>query len=257
MVFFLADFVKEAGITLSKDNAEISFSFDPDGDRLKVFSAEGVSASGGDEKGEQIRGDVVGGIIADVFLKPGDEMVVDLVSTRATEEHFKDREVSVFRERVGHYFIKKTMHKRNSVFGSEVSGHYYFKHLHYAESTLFALLKILEALDKNPGLKISELAKPFLKFCHSGDINIPLSSMDDWEKILEKTKEKYKDGKQSFKDGILVQYPSTGLGTSDWWFNLRPSNTEPIMRLNLEAKTKELFEQKKKELLSFLNKISV
>jgi len=231
---FLGRFLKNLGLEFGADSfIDFSVSFDADGDRLIVF----------DEKEKELRGDIAGGIIAESFLRTGEKIVCDLVSTKALEDYFKEKGMGVIKSKVGHYYIKKKMKEIDAVFGLEVSGHYYFKELNYVESALFALRKLLEALDKNPKSKISELAKPFEKYFNSGEINIPVSSEKEFKKILVKIKDKYADGRQSFEDGILVE-------CNDWWFNLRISNTEPVMRLTIEADSRELLEQKKSELLS-------
>jgi phosphomannomutase len=231
---FLDDFLKRLRVDYiwgKQLNVDFSVSFDPDADRLEVF----------DENHARLRGDIAGGIIADTFLKKGDLILIDMVSSRIFEDYFKTKGIKVGRVPPGHYYIKKAMREKGAVFASEISGHYYFKSLNYIDSAFFALRMILESLDKNPGLKISELAKPFLKYFHSGVINLEISSQEQWKGILEKIKQQHKDGRQSFEDGILVEY-------SNWWFNLRLSNTEPVMRLAIEAKTKELMEEKKREL---------
>ncbi|MBU1178937.1 hypothetical protein KKB69_01170 [Patescibacteria group bacterium] len=248
---FLQRFLKKLGIEFWGGScADFKASFDADGDRLKLF----------DENQNEIRGDIAGGIIADNFLKKGDLFVYDLISTRALRDYFGERGIETIASKIGHFYIKKLMKEKAAVFASEISGHYYFESLNYNESALFALRVVLEALDKNPALKISDLANRFSGYFHSGEINFPLALEEDWDKILEKLKNKYNDGQQNFEDGISVEYPSTWLRTSpdpadggaSWWFNLRPSNTEPIMRLVIEAKTKELMEQKKDEILDLL-----
>ncbi|MBU1091578.1 hypothetical protein KKA27_01830 [Patescibacteria group bacterium] len=250
---FLPSFLEKMGIEVcASSDADFSVSFDADGDRLKVF----------DENKNEIRGDIVGGIIADAFLEKGDLIIQDVVSTRKLKKHFQEKGIRTEISRVGHFYIKKAMKEKNAVFGLEISSHYYFGQLNYVESALFALRMLLEALDKNSGLKISELADRFSGYFHSGEINLPLSSKGEWDKILEKVKEKYGDGNQNFEDGILVEYPnpvtngtSPASGGASWWFNLRPSNTEPLMRLVIEAETETLMEEKKEEILEFLDDV--
>ncbi|MCF7835564.1 MAG: hypothetical protein K9M15_00345 [Candidatus Marinimicrobia bacterium] len=179
--FFIDSFFKKMGIeNYQESSADVAFSFDPDGDRLEVF----------DEKGKQIRGDIVGGIIANTFLKKGNSLVHDITSTRKIREYFTKKEMSVERSKVGHFFIKNKMRKEGIDFGLEASGHYYFKNLNYVESAFYALRLILEALDKNPDKKISELASVFDGYFNSGEINLPFGSRGDWENILDKTKDK-------------------------------------------------------------------
>ena len=169
----------------------------------------------------------------------------DIVSTMSLEEHFEKKGVKNIISSVGRFYMRKAMEKNKAVFGSEMSGHYYFKKLHYSESAFLTLRLVLEALDKNPSLQISDLAKPFLKYFHSDEIFFPLVSSDAWPSILEKIKKQYQTGRQSFGDGIKVEY-------EDWWFVLRPSNTEPVVRLCVEATNQNLFEEKKKEIFKLL-----
>jgi len=233
---FMRSFLKKTGIEVCiSSDADFGVSFDADGDRIVVT----------DENSNLIRGDIVGGIIADAFLKKGDLIIQDAISTRKLKKYFLEKGIETEISRVGHFYIKKAMKKKDAVFGFEISNHYYFKELNYVESALFALRILLESLDKNPNLKMSELAGRFSGYFHSGEINLPLYSKKEWNKILEKIKERYNDGKQNFEDGILVEYP-------DYWFNLRSSNTEPVMRMVVEAKTEELMKTKKEEILEFL-----
>ncbi len=227
---------------ISEEKADFGVVFDGDGDRA-VFIDENSNVFGGD---------VSGGIIAGGLLKAGDKIAYPLTSTRALRDYFGKKEVKTRMTKVGRFYIHKEMRENDVDFCSEMSGHFFFKSLHYTDSAFYALRLIIEALDKNPESKLSDLAGPFLKYFNSGEINLCLSSSGEWQKILAVMKKHFKDGRQNFKDGILVEYdePSGGI---NWWFNIRPSNTEPIVRLVVEAKTKELFEEKKKEILRLLN----
>src|SRR5258708_24649903 len=111
------------------------------------------------------------------------------------------------------------MGEREAELGGELSGHFFFKELHYAESAVMAMLLILVSLSQS-GVRISKLVKPFQIYAHSGEINIPINDQSQAITVFQKLKEKYKDGKIDETDGILVEY-------SDWWFSLRSSNTEP------------------------------
>ncbi len=220
---------------ISEEKADFGIVFDGDGDRA-VFMDENSNAFGGD---------VLGGIIAAGLLKDGDKMAYPLTSTRALRDYFGKKGVKMSMTKVGRFFIHKEMRENDIDFCSEMSGHFFFKRFHYTDSAFYALRLMIEALDKNLESKLSDLARPFLKYFNSGEINLCLSSSDDWQKILAILKERYKDGRQNFEDGILVEY-------ENWWFNLRPSNTEPVVRLVVEAKDKEIFEKKKKEILLLL-----
>lgn len=226
--FFVKEKIKETG-------ADFGVIFDGDADRI-VFI---------DEKSDCIRGDAAGGIVAGSFLKRGDIFVLDTTSTMALSECLEKQGVKTVVSNVGRFYMRKTMEKNKAVFGSEMSGHYFFKKLHYSESSFLTLRLVLEALDKNPCLQISDLAKPFLKYFHSGEIFFPMANSDAWPGILEKFKKQYQTGRQSFEDGIKVEY-------HDWWFVLRPSNTESVARLSLEATNQNLFEEKRKEIFKLL-----
>ena len=139
--------------------------------------------------------------------------------------------------KVGHSNIKKLMKDKDILFAGELSSHYYFRENFNFESPVFVigtLLLIRSQLDK----PFSEIWMPFLKYSHSGEINFEVA---DKQKILDKLEQKYKDGKASKLDGIKIEY-------KDWWFNVRPSNTEPFLRLNLEADTEDLMKQKLQEI---------
>jgi phosphomannomutase len=220
---------------IKEEGADFGVIFDADGDRMMVVN----------EKAEVMRGDFIGGVIADNFLKKGDSLIYDIISTRAVRDYFENKGIKTMISKVGHYYIKKLMEANDVDFALEVSSHYYFKKMHYVESAFYALRLLLESLDKNPDKTISELAEPFIKYFDTGVLNFPLSSQDQWLKLLEDVKEKYKEGRQSFEDGILVEY-------DDFWFNLRPSNTEPVVRLFIEAKDEKVLNDVKKEVLALL-----
>jgi phosphomannomutase len=130
------------------------------------------------------------------------------------------------------------MREEDVIFGAEYSGHYYLKQDNdYYESPYFVIFTILKEIKKT-GKKLSELVEPFKKYYHSGEINF---KVDDKEGIINKVKEKYSDGKLLTIDGIKVDF-------SDWWFSLRSSNTEPILRLIVEGKTKEIMKEKLREI---------
>jgi len=199
-------------------------SFDYDGDRLII---------------KNMRGDIIGGILADIIAKKHDVIIYDLRCSHSIPEYFRNKGIKTIPSRVGHYNVKKLMREKKAVFGMEITGHYYFKDFHYCESPLYGL-KILNEQKKS----LTELAKPFIKYFHSGIINIKFSNSNFQFSNL---KEKYRNGAQNHLDGLTIEF-------SNWWFNIRPSHTEPIFTLVIEAKTSQLLEQKKKELLSQLKK---
>jgi len=147
------------------------------------------------------------------------------------------------RSRVGHSFIKQVMAETGAAFGGEHSGHYYFRDNFRADSGLIAGMFVLEALstDAKP---LSEVLAPYRRYWSSGELNTEVA---DLTAKLKELAEAYSDGRIDWLDGLTVDYP-------DWWFNARPSNTEPLLRLNVEATTAELGESKTSELLALISR---
>jgi len=198
-----------------------------------------------DEDGKEIRPDILGGILAMAIGKKKDIVIYDLRCSKAIPENLKNKGIVAIPSRVGHYNIKKKMRERGAIFGLEITGHYYFKKFNYCEAPLYAL-KILEDYKKETGKNLSELAIPFNKYFHSGIINLRITDNGSRiTKIVEKLIEKYRNGAQNNLDGLTVEF-------SNWWFNVRKSNTEPLLRLVIEAKREDLLEEKKKEILNFI-----
>ena len=218
--------VKEVG-------ADLGIAYDGDADRIGFV----------DEHGDIMPMDVLPALIAKPILeaKPGATILYDLRSSRAIKEVVEENGGHASECRVGHAYIKKQMLEEGAVFGGELSGHYYFEENSNAEASTLAAFMILNLMAKS-GKKASELIAEVKRYYHSGEIN---SEVHDKDAVLTKLKEQYSDGKQHELDGLKVDYP-------DWWFNVRPSNTEPLLRLNLEATTAELMEEKKAELLAII-----
>ncbi|MFC1751622.1 phosphomannomutase/phosphoglucomutase [Patescibacteria group bacterium] len=229
-------------------HADFGVIFDGDGDRMVLI----------DENSEVVRGDIAGCIIADSLMKSksGGLILHDAVSTKMIGEYFSKKGISTKKVRVGHTFIKEEMEKLDADFAMELSTHYYFKSMHSAESAFYALRILLEAMNDNPTLTMSGLASKFAKYFSSGTINIPMKSRQEWGGIIDKIKEEYSDGRQSFEDGISIEFENKSGDGVSWWFNLRPSNTEPLIRLTMEADNKELLEDKKNEVLKFVEEIT-
>ncbi|MBI4692270.1 MAG: hypothetical protein HY773_02435 [Candidatus Terrybacteria bacterium] len=206
---------------------KIPHSFDFDADRLII---------------KKMRGDIIGAIIANSFVKKGDVIVYDLRCSRAIPEYFSNKGIKTIPSRVGHFNIKKLMREKKAVFGMELTSHYYFKEFYYCEAPLYGLRKLAEHIAKTKKT-LDELAKPFMKYAHSGTINIKILNLKPQIlNLIEKLKDEYKNASQNFLDGLTVEF-------SNWWFNIRASHTEPVTRLVIEAKTPALLKQKKKELL--------
>ncbi|QQG42491.1 MAG: phosphomannomutase/phosphoglucomutase [Candidatus Giovannonibacteria bacterium] len=208
-------------------------SFDFDGDRV-MFR---------DESGKAAPGDMITALLARKYAKPGEKIIYDIPSSRAVREEIEAAGGVAVESRVGHSFVKALMKKENAVFGGELSGHYYFRDFFYSDSGIFAALAVLDLLreTKKP---LSELIKPLARYFKSEEINFKIK---DKEKIIDKVAAHFTDGKASYSDGIKIEYP-------DWWFNLRPSNTEDLLRLNIEASTSELLEEKRKILADLIMK---
>jgi len=220
---------------LKAEKADLGIAFDGDGDRVAFV----------DENGETITNDLVCALIAREILseKKGQAVVYDLRSSKIVAEDVAAHGGKAIESRVGHSFIKAIMRKNDAALGGELSGHYYFRENYYADSGQITMIKFLNLISKE-GKKVSEIVKPLRKYYATGEINFEVEDKDGKMKELA---QKYKDGNVYFLDGISAKYP-------DWWFNVRPSNTEPALRLNLEADTKALMEKKKAEIVALLEK---
>ena len=151
-------------------------------------------------------------------------MIHNLICSKSVPEVVIENGGTPIRTRVGHSFIKQVMAEEGAVFGGEHSAHYYFRDNYRADSGLIAAVVVLEQLSTT-GLALSELRKPFERYADSGEIN---TRVDDTSLVIEKVAAHFADLEQDRLDGLTVD-------GGDWWFNLRPSNTEPLLRLNLEA----------------------
>ncbi|MCS3901846.1 phosphomannomutase/phosphoglucomutase [Methanococcus voltae] len=172
------------------------------------------------------------------------KIVYDLRCSNIVPELVKKHDAEAIKTRVGHYFIKKLMHEIDADFAGEFSNHFYFKEIGYFESPLLALKYVVEAMTDN-NMKLSELAKQYEVYYHSGEINFKLIDKIAQEKTIETIKDHFKDCKIETIDGISIY-------CNDWWFNLRASNTEPLLRLNLEAKSKKQMNDKVNYLKSLI-----
>ncbi|MCK9379125.1 MAG: phosphomannomutase/phosphoglucomutase [Candidatus Moranbacteria bacterium] len=224
-----------------EEKADLGISYDGDGDRLGFV----------DEKGEIIPMDLITGLIAEIVLEknPGATILYDLRSSMAVKEIIEENGGKAIECRVGHALIKKQMREEGAIFAGELSGHYYFEENFTAEAGSLPAIYLLNLMAET-GEKISSLTKKLKKYYHSGEIN---SEVADKDAILKKIKEIYKDGKLGELDGIKISFWDNQPGKR-WWLNVRPSNTEPVLRLNLEADNKELMEEKRDELLDLIRK---
>ncbi|EKE18902.1 MAG: hypothetical protein ACD_9C00202G0002 [uncultured bacterium] len=215
------------------EKADLGISYDGDADRVGFV----------DEQGNIVPMDYMIALLAEEILKknPGATVLMDLRSSNAVKEVIEEAGGTVHRCRVGHSLIKGQMRRDGAIFAGELSGHYFFEENSKAEMTTLAVITLLNLMNET-GEKMSELTKKLKRYSHSGEIN---SDVQDKVGMMNKLKEIYKEGKLDELDGIRIDF-------ADWWFNVRPSNTEPKLRLNLEAKTKELMEEKRDELLAII-----
>jgi phosphomannomutase len=213
--------------------ADLGVAFDGDADRAAFV----------DERGEPVGSDIVTALIAGELLQrePGKTIVYDLRSSRAVPEHVKAHGGIPVRERVGHSFIKATLREHHGIFGGELAGHYYFRDNYHADCSLGAVFEILNLL-RTSDQKMSEATAPLLRYAKTPEINFEVE--DKAGKIAELA-QRFSDGQIDYLDGITVQYPT-------WWFNVRPSNTEPLLRLVLEANTAAEMDVKRKLLTGLL-----
>lgn len=216
-----------------EEKADLGIAYDGDGDRIGFVA----------ENGEIIPMDYIIALLAKEILKkhPGELILMDLRSSNAVRESIQEAGGRVNNCRVGHSLIKKQMRGEGAIFAGELSGHYFFEENSKAEMATLAAVMVINLINET-GQKISELVKDLKRYFQSGEIN---SDVEDKKGMMEKLKEIYKDGKLDELDGIRIDYP-------DWWFNVRPSNTEPKLRLNLEAKSRKLMEEKRDEVLKII-----
>ena len=195
--------------------------------------------------GEFIAGDFVTALLAEAFLlrHPGATVLYDVRASYAVKDIVAKYGGTALMNRVGHAFFKARMREENAIFGGEVTGHYYFRDNFYADNGFIPALLILELMSRK-GQTLRELLAPLReKYFISGEINTRVSDMQTVLEKIDLLKIKYQDGRVYSLDGISAEYP-------DWHFNVRASNTEPMLRLNLEAVTADLMERKRDEVLA-------
>jgi phosphomannomutase len=198
-----------------------------------------------DEKGEIIPMDLITALVAqDVLATRKGVIFYDLRSSWVVKETIEAAGGTPMMSRVGHAFIKQQMREHDALFAGELSGHYYFKDNFTAESSALAILSLANIVSRSDK-PLSELIAPLRKYFASGEINTHVSR--DPKDLLDELRQKYSDGRLFELDGVSVEY-------ADWWFNVRCSNTEPLVRLNLEAKTQALMETQRDEILAVIRK---
>ena len=221
---------------VKENHADIGLAFDGDADRCFVV----------DERGEIVNPSVLTGLIASRELQrePGATIIHNLITSRAVPEIIKENGGTPVRTRVGHSFIKAKMAETGAVFGGEHSGHFYFRDFWFADSGMLAALNVLATLGKQDE-PLSELLKEFDRYYASGEIN---SEVADQAAATEKVRQVYVT-----QPGVTIDdMDGMTVSASDWWFNLRPSNTEPLLRLNVEAADQATMESLRDEVLGLV-----
>jgi phosphomannomutase len=219
------------------EKADIGIAWDGDADRC--FFLDGTGAF--------VAGDFVTALLAEAFLikHPGAKIVYDVRASYAVKDTAAKYGSEALMNRVGHAFFKRRMREDNAIFGGEVTGHYYFRDNFYADNGFIPALLILELMSRK-GQTLHELLAPLReKYFISGEINTRVADMRKAQEKIDGLSAKYQAGRVYTMDGVSVEFP-------DWHFNVRGSNTEPMLRLNLEATTQTLMEEKRDEVLAFI-----
>jgi len=219
-----------------RDNqCDFGICFDGDADRMMMV----------DENAKNISCDLITALMVPYFLKmsPKSVVVYDLRSSLVISEEILKYGGTPRRERVGHAFMKKALRDSHGIFGGELSGHFYFQDNFYADSAVITLVHILNIVSQT-NVPLSRLIEPLRRYHSSGEINFRVA---DKKAKMDELENKYRNGQVDHLDGVTVRF-------KEWWFNCRPSNTEPLLRLNIEARTKEMLDDKLSEITDHLGK---
>jgi phosphomannomutase len=216
-----------------ENRCDLGVAFDGDADRMFIV----------DEKGGLVGGDMVTALVGLNTLKrnPGAKILYNLICSRSVPEAIQRAGGIPVRSQVGHSIIKKIMREQDIAFGGEHSGHFYFRDNWFADSGMIALLQCLEVFS-DAGKPVSEVVAPLNTRFRSGEIN---SRVRDIPAKLRELEEHYRDAAIDHLDGVTIAYP-------DWWMNVRASNTEPLLRLNVEGDSRELMERHRDEALALI-----
>jgi phosphomannomutase len=228
-----AENLKDLQARVLESGADVGLAFDGDADRVFLV----------DEQAQPISGSTTTAMVAKAMLErhPGATILHNLICSKAVPEIITENGGTPLRTRVGHSFIKETMAESGAVFGGEHSGHYYFLDNFRADSGLIAAMVVLELLSR-AGQPLSEVRRPFERYVASGEINTEVA---DPAAVIRRIAGRFSDGAQDELDGLTVDF-------GDWWFNVRPSNTEPLLRLNLEARTRDECDEHVNEVLDVI-----
>ena len=224
---------------VKQEQADVGIAWDGDADRCFFI----------DGSGEFIAGDFITALLAEAFLirHPGAKIVYDVRASYAVKDTVAKYGGTALMNRVGHAFFKRRMREEGAIFGGEVTGHYYFRDNFYADNGFIPALLILELMSRKRQT-LGELLEPLREKYHiSGEINTRVSDMKAVQEKLDGLAARYTNGRVYTLDGVSAEF-------ADWHFNVRPSNTEPMLRLNLEAATAALMEEKRDEVLGFIRK---
>jgi phosphomannomutase len=218
-----------------EQHCDMGVAFDGDADRMFLV----------DEKGNLLGGDMVTALVAQNLLRkhPGATILYNLINSRSVPELIERDGGRAVRTRVGHSFIKAQMRQENAIFGGEHSGHFYFRDNWYADSGLIAFLVVLELISES-GKTVSELVQAVDHRYRSGEINTEVADQQERMRAIE-AHYAAEGGQVDRLDGITVSFPT-------WWFNVRPSNTEPLLRLNLEADSADEMATRRAEVLRLI-----
>jgi phosphomannomutase len=218
---------------VGEHRADLGLAFDGDADRVFLV----------DEQAEGVSGSLVTALVAIGMLErhPGATILYNLICSRVVPETITEHGGTAIRTRVGHSFIKRVMRETGAVFGGEHSGHYYFREHYNADSGLVASMVVMDRMSK-AGRPLSELLAPLERYHDSGEIN---TEVEDKDAVIRRIADRYADLRLDRLDGLTVE-------DDHWWCNVRPSNTEPLLRLNVEADEETLLKEKTGELLSLI-----
>lgn len=233
---------KESQVAIRKkvleEKADLGVIFDTDTDRLFFI----------DERGNFIRADMILLLLARLMLKreAGAAVVYNVICSKVVPEMIKEWGGLPIRSPVGYANVTQAMKKNNAIVSGELSSHYAFRENGFSDSGFIAFLILLQVISE-ANKPLSEMVAPFARYAKGDEVNFPLDEVPASDVIME-IEEKYRDGRKDKLDGLTVDF-------NDWWFNVRPSNTEPLLRVTIEADTKERLEEKQNELSEFINKL--
>jgi len=219
--------------------AALGVCFDGDADRVAFV----------DEQGTTVPNDLITALLVPEFLlkERGATIVFDLRSSRALKEEILAYGGVPRRQRVGHSYMKAALRETNAPFGGELSGHSYYRDNFFCDSAIITLLEVLTVLSKHPQVAVSTLVQPLRRYVTTGEVNF---EVEDKQAKVKELAQAFSDGTIDFLDGVTVEY-------DDWWFNVRASNTEPLLRLTLEAKTPEIKDEMYERIIAILGEPSV